>query len=328
MRRLNGVIVILAALTATLGVVAPVCRATIQGPLYLNEVVVDDAGEKVELYNPGPGSIDLDSVLVRGVTDFVITGEPDLPPGEYRVIDLVGGGYLDNLGGETSLVDLASGGIYDRVRYGQAGGAPLPHAGAAVSLCRAPDGSLDPPLYNEPGYTDAGNWTLDLTSTFGITNDAPVPALGSTIRINEVKPLPGPDAVELYNPSALAANVDVTGWFLTDGTTVAPLAGIVPGGGVLLQNVPMQVESTLLLYLFDADSVRVDQIGFLDARPLGEEECFARCPDGSGPADGFDFASSGGESFLFVLPCSLGELNCPATPARPTSWGRVRSLFR
>jgi hypothetical protein len=321
-------VAILSGIVTCLGLLPEVGGATIQGPLYLNEVVVDDPVERVELYNPGPGAIDLDSVLVRGTIDFLISGEGVLSPGEYRVIDLTGGGYLDNLGGETSLVDLGSGEHYDRVIYGQTGAAPLPHPGATVSLCRAPDGGMDPPFYNEAGYSDAGNWTLDLTATFGVANDAPVPSLGSTIRINEVKPLPGPDLVELYNPSALPANINIGGWFLTDGTTAVFLAGIVPGGGVLLLNVPMQIEATQLLYLFDADGVRVDQIGFLGARPLEDEMCLARCPDGAGPADGFDYLTSGGESTLYPLACTLGELNCPGTAIRRSSWGGVRILFR
>ncbi len=321
-------ILFLTGVATCLGFLPQVGGATIQGPLYLNEVVVDDPVEKVEVYNPGPGSIDLDSVLVRGTTDFIISGQGILSPGEYRVIDLTGGGYLDNLGGETSLVDSSSDESYDRVGYGQAGGAPLPHPGATVSLCRAPDGGLDPPFYNEPGYSDAGNWTLDLTATLGAANDAPVPSLGSTIRINELKPLPGPDLVELYNPSTLATNIDIAGWFLTDGTTAVFLAGIVPGGGVLLLNVPMQIEVTQLLYLFDADGVRVDQIGFLGSRPPEDDMCLARCPDGAGPADGFEYLTSGGESTLYLLPCTLGQLNCPGTAVRRSTWGGVRSLFR
>lgn len=322
--------VVIAALACT------AARADLQGRLYMNEVAVADAMERVEIYNAGPDTVDLNLVIVRGTADYVITGQPPLPPGQYRAIDLIGGGYLDNLGGETSLADIVSGDDYDRVRYGQGGGAPLPHAGATVSLCRALDAAFAPPLFNEPGYSDAGNWTIAVLATFGGPNLAPPPQLGSTARINEVKPpamlqdptLPQPDLIELYNPTAVP--IDVNGWFFTDGAGLAPIAGVIPPNDVLVLNVPLQVETTQLLYLFDDLGVRVDQMGLLHAPPLNRDECHARCPDGLGPADGFTWTTSGGGATLLVLPCTLGTRNCPinTVPVERSTWGRLRAIFR
>jgi hypothetical protein len=312
--------------------VASVARA--QDTIFLNEAVVQGA-EAVELYNAGPDSVDVGGKYIVGTSVYDIPGTVLVPPGGYVTIPIPGD-VLGNIGGEISLTDSAGGGgpYYDRVFYGQAGAAPLPHPGATVSLCRAPDASLDPPLFGEGGYSNATNWTLDLTSTFGGMNDAPVPALGSTIKINEIKPGP-PDIVEFYNPTAVVAvNIDITGWFITDG--ISPeffLAGIVPSGGVLIQNTLTNIGATQLAYLFTDQGVRVDQLGFLGGPPIEHEDCLMRCPDGAPPHDGFDWLTSGGGTSLFVFPCTLGQLNtenpaCQAVPVRTTTWGGLRFLYR
>ncbi len=300
------------------------------GLVYLNEVVVQGA-EKVELYNPDADSLDISGWTITGSNgSFSIPGGTFVPPAGYREVSFPGD-IMGDLGGETSIADLTDT-EQDVVKYGQAGGAPLPPPGASTSLCRAPDGSAAPPFFDDPGYSDAGNWTLDLTSTFEAPNDAPPPVLGTTIRLNEVNPAPGGNEYEYFNPFPLAANIDITGWWLTDGLSVVVLNGIVPGGGVLAQVLPTQIELTLLAYLFDADGVRVDQIGLLGA-PLHEDLCIARCPDGAGPADGFDYLTSGGGVTLLPLACTLGELNttnpeCSGTAITPARWGTIRLLFR
>lgn len=301
------------------------------GLVYLNEVAVQGA-ERIELYNPSGVSIDVSGWTISGSNgSFTVPGGTVVPPAGYKEISFPGD-IMGDLGGETSIADLTNT-DQDIVKYGQAGGAPLAPPGGSISLCRAPDGSAAPPFFNDPGYSDAGNWTLDLTATFDAPNDAPAPSLGTTIRLNEVKPLPpGGNTYEYFNPFPLAANINIAGWWLTDGISVVFLNGVVPGGGVLAQNLPTQIEITLVAYLFDADGVRVDQIGLLGA-PIHEETCFARCPDGAGPADGFDFSTSGGGDTLLPLPCTLGELNttnpqCSGTAVGSTRWGAIRFLFR
>lgn len=301
------------------------------GLVYLNEVVVQGA-EKVELFNPSGASIDVSGWTIYGANgSFTIPGGTVVPPAGYKEISFPGD-IMGDLGGETSIADLTDT-DQDVVKYGQAGGAPLAPPGAAISLCRAPDGSAAPPFFNDPGYSDAGFWTLDLTATFEAPNDAPPPSLGTTIRLNEVKPLPpGGNEYEYYNPFPLAANIVINGWWLTDGISVVFLNGVVPGGGVLAQNLPTQIENTLVAYLFKDDGVRVDQIGLLGA-PIHEDVCFARCPDGAGPADGFDYLTSGGGDTLLPIECTLGELNttspeCSGTAAGEVRWGTVRFLFR
>jgi len=297
------------------------------GLVYLNEIVVQGP-ERVELYNPATTDLDVSGWTIRGTGGTYTIPEGTIVPGRgYRDL-FVPGDILSILGGETAIADLG-GDAQDLVVYGQLGGAPLPPSGEGVSLCRAPDGSENPPFYDDPGYSNARNWTLDLNSTFGFRNDAPEPNLGRDIRINEVFPARGNNWVEFFNPLVGRTDIDLTGWFLVDGLNIAYLAGTVPGGGVLALSLPTQIDSTQLVYLFDDHGVRVDQIG-LHGGMARRELCAARCPNGSGPADGYDYLSSGGDVSLFVTECTLGELNpenCQIATRR-VSWGAIRSLFR
>ncbi len=327
LRNLWGTLAAALLVTAAAGLGGP----TAAQDIFLNEATIQGT-EKIELYNPNGTAVDLSGWEISGANGtFTIPNGTSIPAADYLTITLTGD-IIANLGGWISIADFAGGDPTDRVNYGQQGGAPLPHAGGTVSLCRAPDASADPPLYNEAGYSDAGNWTLDLTSTFDAANDAPSPSLGSSVALNEYNSGP-PNMVEFYNPSVLATPVDLTGWFLTDGTTEAFLAGVVPSGGVLVLNLSTDIDLAQLAYLFDDQGVRVDQLGFLGAPPLDPTQCLMRCPDGAGPYDGFDWPTSGGGASLFIGECTLGELNasnpdCNGVPTVTHTWGQLRLLYR
>jgi len=49
-----------------------------------------------------------------------------------------------------------------------------------------------------------------------------------------------------------------------------------------------------VLYLYDPNLVRLDQIGWTQTPFYFPDLCLVRSPDGAGPADGYDFNSSGG----------------------------------
>ncbi|MBD3303339.1 MAG: hypothetical protein GF346_12915 [Candidatus Eisenbacteria bacterium] len=302
--------------------------------VYLNEVVVEDSAEMVELYNPNQTPLDVgDRKIVGGLGEYEIPDGTTIPALSYLTITIMPpGNIFENVGDEISIADSNSGEVYDQVRFGHAGGAPIPHTGGTVSLCRATDAATDPPLYDETGYSDADFWTLDLTSTFGAANDAPPPALGSTVTLNEFNPGP-PNMVEFYNPSVLAVDVDIDNWFLTDGIGEVFLNGTVPSGGVLVLNLPTQIEATQHVYLFDDQGVRVDQIGFFEGPAFPPDLCLVRCPDGAGPYDGHDWLTSGGGETLLILECTLGDLNttnpeCNPTAVEERSWGRIRMMAR
>ncbi len=247
--------------------------------------------------------------------------------------------------------------LIDRVRFGTSGGAPAAPIGVDdASLCRAPATSTLPP---QAPADDENYWTIDLTSTLGSPNDAPDPALGTSLLINEVRiGFGGPDSLEIYNPTSTP--VDLDGWFATSAADAVFLAGTVLGFGVLALEVDgLDFENTFRVDLFNASSVRVDQKGWNGApnpRPSGGSggsgvsgrfaglaatDCYGSCPDGDAPSNGYDFGTSGGELSWFGLPCSLGEGNevvdggpCVAAEVPSddfrvvlSSWGRVKTRY-
>lgn len=296
--------------------------------IFLNETRVDGI-EAIELFNSGPLPQDLTGWTLRGSNgDYIIPGGAIIP-GEYLTLSNLGD-IMDEIGGEIELIDFV-GGLQDRVQYGDQGGAPLPNPDPGVSLARAPDAAADPP--RDP-LDDAQYWTLDFSLTFNGPNDAPPPMLGSTVLINEIDDsAPGTDVVEFYNPSLIATDIPLVGWRLTDGTTQQFLTGTVMGGGVLALVLMTSIETTNLAYLFTPTGVRVDQVGYAGA-PIAQQHCIGRCPDGAGPSNGYDYATSGGGTTWLPLFCSLGGLNI-SDPACYTSslpepvvllkrWGTVK----
>jgi hypothetical protein len=305
--------------------------------------------EQVELYNSGPGIVDVNGWTIQeGGESWVIQGAAPMAPDSYQVLTLPGD-VLGDQGGYVELFDIAP---EDGAHYGQFGSAPLPPGGGfpfarggPVTLARAPDGSSYGGAPPSPSpATDGSIWTIDVTPTLGFANDAPAPALGASILLNELDPKPvgGFDTVELYNP--LPVGLPLAGWFLCNGDAFLMLAGTVPGFGFLTvtTGAGFDLEEDEVVYLFRDDEVRVDQIG-LHLPPVRSSgmpflevcQCFARYADGSGPNNGYDWFSSGGGDALRRLVCSLGAANedltnC-ATGARgpeTATWGRTKAGYR
>lgn len=307
--------------------------------VYLNELNVKGI-ENVELYNAGPDTATIGGWEIEETGTFTVPVGTQIAPGAYFVIaDL--GGILDDIGGQATLLDLLNA-VQDGVSYGQVGSAPLPPLGTIlatpgpvpVSLARAPDASAGAPPPPDP-LLDGLVWTLDFSPTFGAINDAPQPRLGEPIVLNEIDPKPedGNDTVELFNLTPIP--IPINEWFLTNGEHRIFLAGVVPASGFLAvaTDPGFDLEVDGLLYLFDSVGVRVDQLGFWNAPPLGGEECYARCPDGAGPNLGFDWATTGGGVTFFTLPCTPGATNSPGEECLPTptvhvGWGQLKSLYR
>jgi hypothetical protein len=318
--------------------------------LLLNEITIQGT-EMVEIYNPGPGLEDPNGWTIQeGADSWVIVGADIMLPGEYQVIQLPGDVFGDQ-GGYIELFDAAP---EDGAYCGQFGSAPLPPGGGfpfaggtPVTLARAPDASVYSGTAPTPTpATDGDIWTIDVTSTLGAANDAPTPALGMSIFLNELdtKPVGGSDLVELYNP--FAVGVSLSGWFLCNGDAFFSLSGTVPGGGFLaLTTDPgFDLEEDELVYLFRNDEVRVDQIG-LHQPPVVRGiptldfcQCFARYPDGSAPHNGYDWCTSGGDDTLLRLLCTLGAANqriitCETTSSpgpgpEAESWGGTKAKYR
>jgi len=335
-----------AALAAVLGIAPALDR--VHAAVFLNEITIQGV-ERVELYNSGPGIEDVNGWTIEAHGTWEIEGVPPIVAGTYVAFE-VPGDIFDDQGGFIELLDVEQ---EDGVSYGRIGSAPLPPENGfsrlgppPPSLARAPDGSTFGMPPTPSPATDGMIWTIDLTPTFGALNDAPAPALGSSLLLNELDPKPvgTGDFVEFFNPSAVG--VPLAGWFLTNGDAFQSLAGTVPGGGYLtvMTDPGFELETNELVYLFDAGAVRVDQLGVHlppvrgNAPTLDVCQCYARYEDGDGPNLGYDWFSSGGWSTLLVLTCSPNAENenvtdCTGTAAAEPglsleTWSRVKSRWR
>ncbi len=261
--------------------------------------------EAVELYHIDP--------LPLSITGWYLTDTSCGSPGSVIGSQTIAGGgfFVVNAGDPGDNFSLSNAGDVlilcdhldaevDRVAYGNAGPAPLAPTGYTVA--RRTDG-------DDGSGSDAVYWNLDGTPTLGASNDPPTTNLGSSILINEIDTVTaGNDRIELYNPTG--GTVNLTGWAISDGDAYAPLVGtlsIAPGGFIVLEEsvdwtTAMDFASTDVAYLFDANGVRLDQIGW-DGET--EDDCFSRSPAGAGPNDGYDWISSGGGTTWIDTTCTL-----------------------
>jgi hypothetical protein len=325
---------------SALAILLTLLPSALRAAIYLNEVTVGPVGasDTVELYNSGPAT-DVTGWRVVGTKGtYTYPAGSVVPAGGYLPKPV--GDILHEGGGVTSLIDVVKDGrraVVDEVSYGTAGSAPLPPQG--TSLARAPDASAGVPPAPDPA-TDGLVWTISFTPTLGGINDAPPPELGGPVVLNEFDPAPigGGDPVEVVNRTDVPVNL--SGWRVVNGDAWVPVFGIVPPHGVMLLSLGsgFDLETEGLIYLFRGDGARVDQLGFHDAPNLQPGNCFQRCPDGSPPYLGYNYAASGGSVTLTQGPCTLGAINCnptsvpepnvPAPKYEITSWGRIRVRFQ
>ena len=275
--------------------------------------------EWVEIYNPTGSPVDL---MGWYLTDAGACGSPTTTIGMET---LAASGFfvvassddgdnfsLSNDGDVLRLCDDGDGEI-DVVGFGDEGSAPIgPSAGTQYSTARVSDG-VDT-------NNDGRDFNLDATPTQGTANDPPSVMLGNTVLLNEIDvfPVSGGDMLEIYNPTG--SPVDVSGWRISDGDDVATIGTFapIPAGGFLALDedtdwtaeggTGVDFGSADVAYLFNSLGERVDQIGWAGEF---EDDCFARVPDGSGPNDGFDWASQDGGNTFLDQACTLGATNAP-----------------
>ncbi len=287
-------------------VIAATDKAPVAFPLQQSatHLVINEFAPKgtewIELYNPLSVDVYLDGW-------YLTDGEGVDPLG---AITLTAGAYLVtptaniNLGNDGDEIMLFAPGdlLVDEVHFGINGPAPIAPSGESVA--RAPNG--------HDNDDDAADWTLDSTPTSGGANDAVPPALGSSIVINEINNYapPADDAIELYNPFTVP--VTITNWMISDGdgwgTITTTDFAIEPGGFFVFNpnELGVYLSSRDVLYLFNEAGVRVDQIGW-DGEY--EDYTFQRLPDGVGPHDGYDWASSGSPCYWRDITSTLGSTN-------------------
>ena len=279
-----------------------------------NQMVINEfkpsGTEQIELYNTSGGTLDsaavanLSLIFPRPINpDTISVGDwvtGDVPAEGYLVCGPLSD-FLDDGYGLFLLVN-AFGDTLDMVGYGMKGGAP--HSDARFSVARTPNG--------QDTDNDAADFNVDPTPTFGAANDAPGVALGTSLIINEV--YRGSDAVELYNPTL--SGININGWFFCSGDTMEEITAdqVIPAGSVyvLYQDSTGSFTDGLgsddVAYLFNPDTVRVDQVGW-KGYPYHPGHSLQKIPDGAGPHDGYDWTTSGGDSSWFVKPATLGSLN-------------------
>ncbi|NOZ72442.1 MAG: hypothetical protein GXP38_11120 [Chloroflexi bacterium] len=263
---------------------AALVEAASNGPdhVVINEfIATPTSAEAVELYNPTANDVDVSGWSIDGST---INAGQIVPAGGYLVLSdaNTSGIGISNAGEVLELVD-ANGVIIDQVAYGSAGGAPKPFYNTSTG--RAPDGT--------DTDNDAADFNWTASPTLGAANDQAAAALGSSVVINEVDPNAGSAFIELYNPTAAA--VDLGGWMIAvDDDYWIPAGESIPAGGFWVLNeadFPAYFSlgaSKDNVYLYDATGVRVDQIGWSTA----PASSWNRLPDGAGPNDGYDDATS------------------------------------
>ena len=306
--------------------------------VYINEFQAKGY-EWIELYNMNTVTVDLtDMGVTQGVNSYYppedfgtpvwssveyLSEDSDWGPtqtlnaGEY-LVSYTTGASLSNSQDWVYLVYKDSS-IIDGVGYGPVGGCPLLFIFGGDSVTA---GSAARVAYTGNEATD---WTADFDATPGLPNDAPAPALGSSIIINEIDYdgdiVTDYAHVEFFNPTS--ADITMTGWRFSDADDIFMLDTItVPAGNVavlMVHDSLMNISMSDVAYLYDDTGVRLDQVGFMTANPSQEKlsGTLQRIPDGAGPNDGYDYWTSGGDITWFDRTHTLGSLNS-ATPPPPT----------
>ncbi|MBN4059206.1 lamin tail domain-containing protein [Endomicrobium sp. AH-315-J14] len=148
-------------------------------PLIINEImynpdlVTDELGEYVEIYNAGDKSVDLAGVVLKDETDneHTIEGPLSIAPGDFLVLGRNGdkgqnGDYtadyvygedfrLSNASGDAVILLAPNGDLIDSVLYKNGGDWPSSEAGFSLELAKVTDNN-----------DDGGNWNL-ATQTYG-----------------------------------------------------------------------------------------------------------------------------------------------------------------
>ncbi|MHA2090720.1 MAG: lamin tail domain-containing protein, partial [Candidatus Kariarchaeaceae archaeon] len=312
------------------------------GEILINEFAVAASLNQIELYNTLGTAVDLtgfqllthhydmanallpfanitDSVTIPANGYLVLNSTHNVDLGSFKAGYSGAFGDIFDKGDEIALTN-STGHIIDVVGFGGAGG-----AGQTVTIGGgAPSHSDD----NADGVsvaristtgTNATNWNVDRTPTWGAANDAPGVDLGGTdIVINEVNP--DDDYIELHNTHSYDV-IDLENWFVNcpDDRNLYLSGSINPGGFVTfytdgVSNNPLTMYDLYdIVYLYNSTGERVDQMGWgPDGKTTVLGKSWNRYPDGTGGNhDGNNNATSG---FTLLNP-SPGSANTNSTYA-------------
>lgn len=330
--------------TPTPTVIAPPSPTPTTGPwpeLRLNEVLprpdaidwdgdgqADAADEWIELYNAGPGAVDLggwalDDLLDGGSQPYTFPAGAWLAAGQFLVRYRSATGVALNQDADAVNLLAPDGVVVDSFTYR--------NPGPDASYSRAVDGVGDwletyPPspgrsnLPGEPTWTPVPGATATASRTPTVTpNVTAVIYDPAAVKLNEVLPAPAEidwngdgkagtedEWIELFNRSA--APVDLGGWALDDIADGGSKPYILPGGTILQPGrflLLFRAQTGLALNndadtarLLGPDGVELDAFGYTHPRA---DRSYSRTADGDGP-------------WTDVYPASPGGPNLPATP--------------
>jgi hypothetical protein len=322
-------------------ILSPTPTATwIPGGIVINEVLmrprhdwqgtggVTTDDEFIELYNRGPGAVNL-----RGWTldDYVVGGSApfDLPPrrlepGEFLVLFRSKTHIALNDGGDQVRLSAPDGHPVDKVRF-------LGPSAANLSYGRLPDGD-DVLVY--------GLWPTPGEENVPFVEPTPVAYAPGVVIINEIawagtSASANDEWIELFNPGS--TSIDLSGWRLTDDDDidVALIGNLAPGAYYLLERTDDRTVSDLpaqqiytgglsndgdVLRLLDGTGGEIDVVNAIgDPWPAG---------DASGRRS-MERLEQGWETFGGAVGRGLDALGNPiqGTPGGPNSANVVPRAF-
>ncbi|MEL6916756.1 MAG: hypothetical protein AAFO99_03400 [Bacteroidota bacterium] len=207
--------------SSTLGAANIVTPPSGNASVVLNEVGY--LNDQIELYNNGNVNVDVSDYFLclgpatyRRVGDLVVSGNLDLAPGEFLVLNYempnAEGGlglYLNNtgFGDPTTIADFVQWGASGSVREEVAVAAGIWTLGEFVNVIGNSSTSI---IYDGTGDS-ASDWSETSETTFGTANSLVAPEV--SISLNEVEYLG--DRVELYNSGNVT--IDISDYFLCLG---------------------------------------------------------------------------------------------------------------
>lgn len=268
------------------------------------DIVINEFAPKgtewVELYNTTSGSIDLTGWKLTSAVDgdsFMITGTIGA---NSLFLCSISTAIMDN-DGDSIFLFKPGDTLVDHVAFGDVGSAPV--SITTWSTARITDGYWSGSM--------ARDFNIDATPTPNAPNDAKPAPLDGYLIINEIDPFPtaGNDSIELLNLS-FTDTINTSGWVISDGDEVDTLfEHIIPPRSFLVideAEFGFDFAAQDVCYLFSPDTSRRDQFGW-----AGEYNDFSiqRIPNGGGPNDGYNWASSGGGTFIFDTTATWGAPN-------------------
>jgi hypothetical protein len=238
-------------------------------------------------------------------------------------------GYLPDRGAVLELFS-PGGVLVDRVGYGYRGGAPV---SGAIPIGIAPAAKTPPgastfaagdsvdlstnriPNGNDTD-NDANDWNTSATTTPNNANVGTAAQLGTALFVSRAywNPSTGEPTVEFLNPST-NQTFDFAGWYLSNnvsteriGLNTNAFSQMKPLETRLLRRAEtgsftFRMDELSVLYLYDPNFVRYEQLGWSRADQIAPDMCVTRFQGTGGTHDGFDWLSSGGREDI-----STGEL--------------------